>query len=178
MMVIAVGPRPSVSEALSGLDVLLRNPTITLERVRVCKRDGRLLARPHELPETDEQGLGLWQKLMIHSSETARHDGRPLHQSLVRRLRQANVVGATTLRGIWGFYGDHAPQGDRLLQLRRHVPVVTIVVDTPERIATTFEIVDEVTSATGLVTSEMVPAAAAMGDDRRTGGIRLARHRF
>jgi PII-like signaling protein len=178
MMVIAVGPRPSVSEALSGLDVLLRNPTITLERVRVCKRDGRLLARPHELPETDEQGLGLWQKLMIHSSETARHDGRPLHQSLVRRLRQANVVGATTLRGIWGFYGDHAPQGDRLLQLRRHVPVVTIVVDTPERIATTFEIVDEVTSATGLVTSEMVPAAAPMGDDRRTGGIRLARHRF
>ena len=24
-------------------------------------------------------------------------------------------------RGIWGFHGDHAPHGDRLLQLGRHV---------------------------------------------------------
>lgn len=30
---------------------------MTLERVRVCKRDGELLATPHELPGTDEHGL-------------------------------------------------------------------------------------------------------------------------
>jgi PII-like signaling protein len=82
------------------------------------------------------------------------------------------------LRGIWGFHGDHAPHGDRLLQLRRRVPVVTIIVDTPGRILESFQIVDEVTSERGLVTSEMVPArAAALGEERR-GGLRLARHRF
>jgi PII-like signaling protein len=66
-----------------------------------------------------------------------------------------------------------------LLQLRRHVPVVTIIVDTPEAISRSFEIVDEVTAEAGLVTSEMVPASAALADDTHTrGGLRLARHRF
>ena len=67
------------------------------------------------------------------------------------------------MRGVWGFHGDQPPHGDRLLQLRRRVPVVTIIVDTPERIARSFEAVDELTEETGLVTSEMVPATAHPG---------------
>jgi PII-like signaling protein len=35
------------------------------------------------------------------------------------------------------------------------VPLVTVVVDVPERISSAFEIVDELTRETGLVTSEM-----------------------
>jgi hypothetical protein len=39
--------------------------------------------------------------------------------------------------------------------------------------------VDEVTDQAGLVTSEMVPALAAVaGDGSARGGLRLARHRF
>src|SRR3954454_25279800 len=37
------------------------------------------------------------------------------------------------------------------------VPVVTVVIDTPDRIAKRFEIVDELTAAAGLVTSERIP---------------------
>jgi PII-like signaling protein len=40
------------------------------------------------------------------------------------------------------------------------VPVVTVVVDTPERTSRWFEIVSELTAETGLVTSERVPAAS------------------
>ncbi len=92
--------------------------------------------------------------------------------ALVRRLRESGASGATCLRGIWGFHGDHPPHGDRLLQLRRHVPMVTIIVDTPERIAESFEIVDELTDEAGLVTSEMVPAMASLaeGERRRAAG--------
>lgn len=178
MMIISVGPGAQIAGVLPELGGLLREPLLTLERVRVCKRDGRLIARPHELPGTDEHGLALWQKLMIHSSEASRMHGHPLHRELVRRLRGAELSGATSLRGIWGFHGDHAPHGDRLLQVRRHVPVVTIVIDTPERVASAFDIVDELTAEHGLVTSEMVPAAAALLDDGQHGGFRLARHRF
>jgi PII-like signaling protein len=57
--------------------------------------------------------------------------------------------------------------------------MVTVVVDTPERIADSFGIVDEVTGEAGLVTSEMVPAVAALSDGiPHYGGLRLARHRF
>ncbi len=88
----------------------------------------------------------------------------------------ARLLRHPCLRGVWGFHGDHAPPGDRLLQLRRHVPVVTIIVDTPNRIAESFKIVDELTDEAGLVTSEMVPAMASLSEgERQRGGLRLAR---
>ncbi len=179
MMIIAVGAGEQIAQVLPELGGLLGRPMLTLERVRVCKRDGRPFAPPTPLPATDEHGLGMWQKLMIYASEQARHDGSPLHVALVRRLRESGASGATCLRGVWGFHGDHPPHGDRLLQLRRHVPVVTILVDTPERIAKSFEIVDELTDEAGLVTSEMVPAMASLSEGKRQrGGLRLARHHF
>jgi PII-like signaling protein len=179
MMIIAVGAGEQIAGVLPELGALLRRPMLTLERVRLCKRDGQLLSTPQALPGTDEHGLAMWQKLMVYSSESAQHDGRPLHRALIRALREhTDTRGATSLRGIWGFHGDHAPHGDRLLQLRRNVPVVTIVIDTPGRVATAFELVDELTRETGLVTSEMVPAAATVDEHERHGGLRLARHRF
>lgn len=176
MMIISVGASDQIVSLLPELAALDPRPALTLERIRLCKRDGELLAQPDSLPGVDEHGLGIWQKLMVHTSESARHDGKPLHRALTTRLRAANVAGATTLRGVWGFHGDHAPHGDRLLQAHRHVPVVTIVIDRPERIAQAFGIIDEMTSERGLVTSEMVPAARAMSEQRTTGGVRLAQH--
>lgn len=82
------------------------------------------------------------------------------------------------LRGIWGFHGDHRPHGDRLLTLARRVPVVTIVVDTPERIADSFDVIDELTAEHGLVTSEMVPALVSVRGDARRGGTVLARYPY
>jgi PII-like signaling protein len=93
---------------------------------------------------------------MIYTSEVVRHQGQPVHRAIVRRLRSAGLSGATTLRGIWGFHGDHAPHGDRLLQLGRHVPAVTIVIDTPERIARAYSVIDDLTSERGLVTCETI----------------------
>ncbi len=177
-MVIAVGAGDRLAAVLSELDGLLRDPLITLERVRVCKRDGVLLARPHTLPGRDERGLAIWQKLMVYTSQAATHQGRSLSLEIVRRLRQSDLAGATSLRGVWGFHGDHPPHGDKLLQLRRHVPVVTIAVDTPPRTARAFAIIDELTTEHGLVTSEMVPAVAALSESERWGGLRLARHKF
>ncbi len=176
MMLVAVGSGDRIGQVLPELGGLLRQPLVTLERVRVCKRDGRLLAPPAPLPAADEHGMALSHKLMIFSSEAALHGGQPVHRAMVRRLRSAGISGATTLRGIWGFHGDHPPHGDRVLQLGRHVPVVTIVIETPERMAMAFPIIDELTSERGLVTSETIPALRAAAGDRLRGGLRLATH--
>jgi PII-like signaling protein len=178
MMVIAVGAGERIARVLPELGAMLHEPLFTLERVRVCKRDGELIERPHELPAVDEHGMAMWQKLMVYASEQAKADGHPLYQELVRRLREAGASGATVLRGIWGFHGDHEPHGDRFLSLRRHVPVMTVLIDTPQRIEGLFDVVDEVTREVGLVTSEMVPAMTALAGDERRGGLKLARHRF
>ena len=158
MMVVAVGSGERIGRVLPELGGLLRRPLLTLERVRICKRDGELLCTPSALPGTEETGMPVWHKLMVYTSEAALHDGQPIHRAIVRELRAAGIAGATTLRGMWGFHGDHAPHGDRLLQLGRRVPAVSVVVDAPERIAAAFAVIDELTREQGLVTSETVPA--------------------
>jgi PII-like signaling protein len=177
LMIVCVGSGATIAAALPGLGALLADPIATLERTRVCKRDGSLLAEPHHIPREDDSGLGVWQKLMVYSGEQSQHDGHPLHLELVRRLREASASGATSLRGVWGFSGDHPPHGDRLFRVRRDVPIVTTIVDHPEAIKRAFEIVDACTAHAGLVTSELVPAFHAVASGHRVGGLRLARFR-
>ena len=180
MMVIAVGSGGRIAQVLPELGGLLRRPLLTLERVRICKRDGVLLARPPADSQSPAPGdaaqrppahMPLALKLMVYTSEAALHDGRPIHRAIVRRLRAAGISGATTQRGMWGFHGDHPPHGDRLLQLGRHVPAVTIVIDTPERTAAAFEIIDDLTAEQGLVTCETVPASRPVGSGRAATGL-------
>jgi PII-like signaling protein len=174
MMILAVGASELIADVLPELGELLHEPLLTVECVRVCKREGRLLATPQALPATDARGLGLWQKLTVFTSQSATHGRHPLGHEIVRRLRESDAAGATSLHGIWGFHGEHAPHGDRFLQLRRHVPLITLTIDTPARIARSFQIVDELTDEHGLVICETVPAMSAMSETERWGGLRLA----
>jgi len=174
VMVIAVGDGQLIADVLPELGAMLARPLMTLECVRICKRDGERLAEPRALPGIDPSGLGVWQKLMVYAGEQSRHEGHPLSSRLVRRLRDAGAPGATSLRGVWGYHGDHRPHGDSFRQLRRRVPVVTVVIDTPERMAQWYAIVDELTDEAGLVTSELVPAYRATSAGVQSGGLRLA----
>jgi PII-like signaling protein len=161
LLVVSVGSLERVDRALASLAGTLPSLLFAIERVCLCKRDGKLL-RPPGQDRTAGLGGSERQKLTIVISEAARHRGHPVYLELVRRLRAQRAAGATSLRGIWGFHGEHAPHGDRLLSLRRHVPVITEVIDAPERIAALFGIVDELTSERGLVTSESVPVSAPL----------------
>ena len=142
VMVVSVGETGRIAAAIAALGT----PRHTIERVRVCRRDGRVHAAPHG-PD------GGWQKITTYTSEATGQ-----HEELLHRLRRAGAAGATCLRGVWGYHGDHPPHGDRLLQLRRRVPIVTVAVDTPEGVARWWPEVEDVTAGTGLVTSEIVPA--------------------
>lgn len=182
LMIIGIGTAAQVSATVAELGAVLPDALPTVERVRLCKRAGELLAHPQALPPQDERGRTLWQKLMVHTAEDTAATGYhslPIHRGLVRRLLQSRTArGATVLRGVWGFDGDHKPHGDRLFQIGRRVPVVTIIVDTPEAIAASFDIVDELTARHGLVTSEMVPAAVTIHEQQQSGDIRLARYDY
>jgi PII-like signaling protein len=167
MMVIAVGAGGPIGPVLPELGKLMRHPLITLERVRICKRDGQLLSRPDQADGTGEHGFPLRQKLTIYTSEAARYGGQPVHRAIVRRLRSAKLSGATSYRGVGGFHGDRPPHGDRLPQLGRHVPVITTVIDTAERISAAFDIIHELTTERGLVTSETVLAMRATSSHQR-----------
>lgn len=170
LMIISVGDADRIAAVLPRLAPLLPDPLATLEPVTVCKRDGVTVAPLPSAPAATAP----WQKLMVFTSEQTSHDGRPLYMALVRALREAGATGATTMRGLWGYHGDHAPAGDRLWSVRRRVPIVTVIVDRPAQIARWYAVVDALTSSGGLITSEFVPAVQASGTGQVVGDLRLA----
>lgn len=169
MLVMSVGDREPIAAAIPEIERRLPHAVLTIERVLVCRRDGETIAALEDHPVEE----GMWQKLTIVTSEAALHHRAPLHELLIRGLREAGAAGATALRGIWGFHGDHPPHGDKLLSLRRHVPVLTVLVDTPQRISKLMPIVTEVTSQRGLVTSELIPAMRSAAEEREIGSLEL-----
>ncbi len=156
LMILSVGSSAAVARALPGLFAMLDRPLLTLERVRVLKRDGVLLADLPD-PQAGPPGSPVMQKLTVYAGEQTRHEGQPLYGALIRRLLREGASGATALRGLWGYHGDHRPHGERVLSLRRHVPVITVLLDTPQNTRRWFAIVEEMTRQTGLVTCETVP---------------------
>lgn len=174
VMIIAAGSEMAVERALAGLDALERPPPCTLERVRVLKRDGAPIDLPRLVPEEDPHGLGLWQKIMVHTRQRDRSGGRPLHLELVRRLRRAGAPGATVLRGAWGYRGQDPPAGDGLVALGHRGPLVTVLVDRPGAMRRWWPVLDEITGRAGLVTGEIVPAFRATAPGAVVGGLRLA----
>lgn len=164
LVIVATGTAGHVRSVLPDLYAVLDRPLVTVEAVRVCKRDGLLLAEP----DAHSPDGSRWQRLTVHTSEDTRHDGLPIHRALVRQLRASRgVSGVTVLRGVWGFHGDHEPHGDRLFQFGRRVPVMTVVVDTAANISRSFGIVDGLTDQHGLVTLQNVPATAKLDGQRR-----------
>lgn len=117
--------------------------------------------------------------MTISTFESDLYHGTPIHRAAVELLhRRAAASGATVLRGVWGFYGDRKPHGDKMFRIVRRVPVVTTVIDTPQAIAAAFDVVDELTQQHGLVTSEMVPALVSVRGDERRGAMRMARYHY
>jgi len=176
LLAISAGRRAPTAAALAELTARIPGLLATVERVRLLDGggggDGRTQRRPQPEPEPPPGGHG---KLTVYGSEQTLVEGQPLHAALVRRLRAERIAGATALRGLWGYHGARPPHGDRFLALRRHVPVVTVAIDAPERIAQAERIARELTAGgRGLVTREHVPALrAARPGEGLVGSLRL-----
>ena len=165
LIVVGVGTAEQADVALTELRPKLADPLITVERNTVCKNAGRSIAEPATVS-------GEFLKVTVRTDEDSRHDGTPVHRALVSRLMETDHAnGATVLRSIWGYHGAQAPHGDQLLQLARHVPVSTVIVDTAESIAASYPVIDELTVTHGLVTCEIVPAMLALDHGRTQGGL-------
>jgi PII-like signaling protein len=83
-------------------------------------------------------------RVTLVTSEDASRGSHPTYLEFIHRLRREGAAGATAQRGVWGFRGEEEPRGDRVLGLRRDVPMVVEVVDAPERAARWLELAREV----------------------------------
>ena len=99
------------------------------------------------------EGDGLLLRIFIGESD--RWHGEPLHDAIIKTLRQNGLAGATVLRGMQGFGAHSRIHTASVLRLSEDLPIVIEVVDKPERIEAILPSLDEMISE-GLITLEKV----------------------
>jgi PII-like signaling protein len=97
--------------------------------------------------------------LRIFVGESDRHEGKPLYQAIVERVRAEGLAGATVIRGVEGFGADSRIHTSRILRLSEDLPVLIEIVDTPEKIDAILPALDEMVRE-GMVTVERVQIIA------------------
>ncbi len=98
-------------------------------------------------------GKRLRVRITVGSSD--RYQGRSLYRSIIKKLEEHKIYGATVIRGVGGF-GSHARfHTDRLLSLISNLPIIIEFVDYGERIHDLLPEFDNMI-ATGMITLEEV----------------------
>jgi PII-like signaling protein len=142
-MTVAIGARAAIDAAVAEVNGAAH--LVTVEVVETYRRiatvslhtDGAVESKWHISPPSLHTPPA--RRVTLVTSEIATGGAHPRYVELIHSLRREGAAGATALRGVWGFRGDGEPRGDRVLALRRDVPMVVEAVDVPERAARWLE---------------------------------------
>ena len=105
-------------------------------------------------------GKALRVSIFIDDDDTWHH--RPLYHEIVHRAKAAGLAGASVFRGMEGFGASALIHTTRLLSLAEDLPVLIVLVDTPDRIRAFLPQLDELVQE-GLVTVEEVDVIRYVG---------------
>lgn len=109
------------------------------------------------------QGIPAEGTLMrIHIGERDKHQGKPLHEAIVLRLRERGLAGATVSRAIMGFGATARLHTDSVLRLSLDLPIVVECIDDEVKIQAVLPDIDAMMEG-GLITLERVRVIAYRG---------------
>jgi PII-like signaling protein len=103
--------------------------------------------------------------LRIHIGENDRYEHRPLYEAIVLKAREAQLAGATVLRGPMGFGQSSRLHTAKILRLSEDLPMVIEIVDAEEKIEAFLPILEPMVGD-GLVTLEKVRVVKYSGSSR------------
>lgn len=93
--------------------------------------------------------------LRIFVGESDRWQGRPLHEAVVLRAREAGLAGATVLRGLLGYGANSRLHTTKILRLSEDLPLVIEIADRADRIEAFLPELDRMVGE-GMITLEKV----------------------
>lgn len=106
-----------------------------VEVLKAARRDGA-----HAAGEAHMKLEGKAKMLRIFIETVDQWEGEPLHEALVKRLRQLDIAGVTVIRGLMGYGANGRVHRHKVL--RHDEPMVLVVVDTPEQIEKIMPAID------------------------------------
>ena len=155
-LTVGVGTRAAIDAALAELDGAAT--LVTVEGVAPNSHIDRVSRHASAGDRASAKAI----RVTLVTSEVAARGSHPAYVEFIHRLRREGAAGATALRGVWGFRGEGEPHGDRVLALRRDVPMVVEVVDSPERAVRWLELAQEIGSDGDIVYVEKIPTAITL----------------
>jgi uncharacterized protein len=93
--------------------------------------------------------------LRIFLGESDKAGRRPLYEEIVLKAREAQLAGATVLRGPMGFGHSSKLHTTKILRLSGDLPMVIEIVDAEDKIRAFLDQIEPIMGA-GLVTLERV----------------------
>lgn len=93
--------------------------------------------------------------LRIFLGESDRWEHHPLYEAIVLKAREAQLAGATVLRGPMGFGKSSRLHTAKILRLSSDLPLVIEIVDSEEKVNAFLPVLDPMLRG-GLVTLERV----------------------
>lgn len=112
---------------------------------------------------------GVARRLTIYLGESDTWQHKPTYTEIVHRAHAAGLAGASVLRGMEGFGSSSLIHTIRLLSLSEDLPVVVVLVDTPDKIDDFLTTIDELVTE-GLVTTDDVTVWVHRYRDRTGAG--------
>lgn len=112
-------------------------------------------------------GPALRLTIVVSESDQVRH--RPVYTEIVHRAHARGLAGATVVRGCEGFGASSRIHTTRILGLTEDLPVLVLIVDTPERVRAFLPEVEELVDG-GLVILDEVEVVRYVGRERAGRG--------
>ena len=106
--------------------------------------------------------------MRIYTDERAKGEHGPLYDTIVKRARDAEIAGATVLRGVIGFGIDGHVQRASILDLSGNLPLTIELVDDEDKLRAFFTSMEGLTDI-GLVTLQELEVQHYDGGTRVSG---------
>lgn len=130
-----------VEEVLPTLYEMVSDGLIEVQDTTVV-RHARKSPRPEpKLPHERKQGPA--KLLRVYIGEADRWHGESLHDAIVKKLRMMEVAGATVYRGVLGYGAKGHEHKRSFFHPTRDLPVMVTVIDSPEKIKSAAEVIEE-----------------------------------
>lgn len=94
-------------------------------------------------------------KVTIYVGEDVHHRGEPLYLAVLNYLFTHRVAGATVVKGVAGFGGEHHLHTTRLLELSENLPIRIEFIESAETLAGLLPALQQLVSEGLIVVSDV-----------------------
>ena len=95
--------------------------------------------------------------LKIYINEKEHYEGKPLHEWIIHKAQEKNILAATVIRGMEGIDTKHKLHSIKLLTLSIDLPLKIEIIDTRDKIKDFHNIMNGILEE-GIITVEKIKA--------------------